>query len=582
MFFFHPSRRISSGSLPPAIMRLCHTCFLMVAIVVLASCGRFSDDEDLLAPVATWNGVEIVGEHFIQEYQLFGTYAPFRDTPEIRRHYAKVMLERMIIAEVGRSSQLDTLRVVRDAIRRRTEMANRRHLLNTEVRPTVIEPTDAEVYTAFRRSNARLRTQQIFAQSQQEADSLYRILHAGASFDVLAEESMIRARSAVGTAGHMGWVTFNELDEEPENVLFATGRHHISPPVQSLRGWHIFRVWDEEETINLDESTFNNQRDRLKHQVFQRRFDEASAAFIKNEVISSDLTVDMVVLGQLYDMMRPSMPTRSHPEEIIRFNNELNLLQPDINMDTPVAMVDGTEFTVGQFMYHMPDIPVEWIVNDFRHALEIAVRDSILAEKSHRTRPDTSLDVRMNRRVADYTAMYYATLQTAADTLQVEPLKESYYEVWKNEQYIEFHTTTYNRYTFVDSLTAHDAIQRFMANNDWEQTLAGFPEGSYSFSEHVKTTLDYTDLPIHSMPVSHLDSVATISGPFARADWAIIKATGRETTWLPFSQVEDDVLQLLKDRKVFVAHRELLPSDYNENDIIIDQELIDRLLPYYY
>jgi hypothetical protein len=550
--------------------------------ILILSCGRHDRQDDLLAPVAHWNGVEIAGEHFVQEYKLFSTYAPFRDTPEIRQHYARVMLERMVIAEQGRRAGLDSHSVVQETIRRRTDMASRRHLLQTEVRPTVAHPDPSEVYTAFRRSNARLRTQQIFAPTKEGIDSLYALLRQGASFDRLAEESMIRAGSGIGSAGHMGWITFNELDEEPENVLFATRRHEISIPVESLRGWHIFRVWDEEETVFLDDGTFNNIRDRLEHQVFQRRFDEASARFIRNEVMSTDLAVDMLVLGDLYDIISPSMPNRAHPEEIIRFNNELNLIRPEIEPSTVVAVVEGQPFTVGQFLYHLPDIPVDWIVNDFRHALEIAIRDSILAARSQRVRPDTAIDVRLNRRVAEYTALYYATLQSGADTLQLDPLKPEYFEIWKNEQFIEYHTTTYMWYDFADSITATDAVQRFQAIKDWEQVLAGMPEGSFEAELRTSTTLEQTTLPIHALPVTHPDSTAIISGPFARADWAVIKVVDRRTTYKPLSEVEDEVLQLLKDRRLFVAHRQLLPEGFRQEDIVLNQALLDRLLPYYY
>lgn len=574
------SRRNATGSLPQAIVSSHNAVMLAVAFVVMASCSTQQPD-DQLAPVASWNGVEVSGEHFVQEYQLFGTYAPFADSPEIRQYYAGVMLERMIIAEAGRQAGLDTTRAVRHAIQRRSDMSARRHLFNTEVRPTVPEPTEEELRTAFRRSNTRIRTQQIFAPTRRDIDSLYTLLQNGADFDRLAEESMQRAGSAQGTAGHMGWVTFNQLDEAPENVLFATQRHHIAPPVASLRGWHIFRVWDVEETVFMDESTFNNRRDRLRFEVFQRRFDEASARFIQQEIFSTDLVVDMQVLGIVYDAIRPSMPERSHPEEVIRFNNELSLLQPEIDENTPVARVDGQPFTVGQFLYHMPDIPVDWITTDFRHALEIAIRDSILAHRAERVRPDTTVDMRLNRRVAEYTALYYATLQHAVDTLQTEPLAEAYYKVWQNEQFVDYQTSSYTLYTFADSLTASQAIGAFQNGQDWEQILASLPDQSVSVTQHEATTLEETLLPVHALPVSQPGEVPLLSGPYQRANWAVVKVTDRQTHWLPFDQVRDEVLELLSGRKIQVAHRELLPGDFSRDDIVLDTLLLDRLLPYY-
>jgi hypothetical protein len=352
-----------------------HLGWVMILVFLVAGCK--SETTDLDKPVATWKGISIDGDHFIKEYELFGTYSPSKDDPETRQFYAKVMLERQIIAELGRQNSLDTLKIVKETIRRRKEMAMRRHYLNMMVKPGVPEPTEEEIHSAFRRSNTRIRAQQIFAPTREIADSLYRVVKSGADFDAVAEQSMIAAGMQPGSAGNMGWVTFNQLDEAPENALFSLNQKEISEPVQSLRGFHIFRSLDVEETVYFDQSTFNNIRDRIKHQVFQRRFDEASADFIKKEVMSQELAIDVSMLYEAYLELRPSFPVRNEPEEVIRFNNELNFMEPRLDTSTPLAYVNGQPFTYGQFLYQLPDIPVEWVVSDFRHALEIAIRDSI-------------------------------------------------------------------------------------------------------------------------------------------------------------------------------------------------------------
>lgn len=579
----HESRSkipISSESLPESTIR--YYIILMVALSGLFGCSRASHNPDLDATVASWNEIGIDGEHFVQEYQLFGTYAPFKDEPEIREYYAKVMLERQIIAEIGRRNSLDTLKIVQETIKRRKEMAMRRHYLNTMVKPSVAEPTEPEIYMAFRRANARLRTQQIFAPTRDEIFEHLGALQNGTNFDEVAERSMVRAGVAPGSAGYMGWVTFDELDEEPEEVLFATARNAYSRPVESLKGWHIFRVLDEEETVHFDQSTYHNQRDRLRHRVYQRRYNEASARFIRNIVMEHELAIDMRVLREVYQQLLPSLPKQNRPEEIIRFNNELNFLDPVIDNSTPVAMVNGQPFTVGQFFYQMPDIPVEWMVSDFRHALEIAIRDSILAAKSVAARPDTSRDVRLNERIAEYTALYYATMQAAVDTMQIEPLKPDYYHHWKDAHFVDFRTTTYYEYNFADSATATNAVLTFKENQDWQKTLASLPEGSFTFTEHVGTTKEAINVPIHSLPVNDPDSPATIVGPYKRANWSIFKAINRETTHKPFETVEEDVLKLLHERRIYVVHRELLPDDYDPNDVILKKEILDRLIPYYF
>ncbi len=546
----------------------------------LSSCFRVSEDQDL--PVANWNDIYIYADHFIKEYELFGTYSPARDLPETREFYARIMLEREIIAQQGRAAGLDTLPIVRQTIRRRTEMASRRHLFNTEVRPLVTDPTEQDIETAFRRNNTRVRTAQIFAKTREQIDSLSVLLAQGLPFEKLAEASMVAAGQAPGSDGVMGWVTFNQLDETPENALFSLKQNEISEPVESLIGFHIFKALDVEETVFFDQSTFNNQRDNLRHQVFQRRYDEATARFIRQEVMSEELAVDMQALFQAYQELSPILPKQPRPEEIIRYNAELNFLDPELRADTPLAFVNGEPFTYGQFLYQLPDIPVEWLVSDFRHTLEIAIRDSILAARAERVRPDTARDVRTQSRIAEYTALYYATLQQGVDTLNAILLAEDYYDVWKSEQFYVSQTTSWNEYRFADSLSAIRIIQAYEGGNTINEALttSGVP---YTIESRTLSTATDSTHRIHTLPLRLTDGKEVLSGPFYdNRKWILLHPTDRQTIYKPLDEVREDVLKLIQDRKLRVVHEQLLPAGYHPDDVVVDTVLLDRIIPYYY
>jgi hypothetical protein len=556
---------------------------MLIAVLMVTACSRDSDD-DTYPVVAKWSGSAIDTAHFRHEYIYFSTLAPFPDNEETREYYAKMMLERMIIADFGREASLDTLRQVRESVKRRKEMAMRRHYLNQMVRPRVDEPTEAEIREAFRRSNTQLNLQQIYATSKQEADSLYALLKQGYDFDRLAMESMQKAGVPDWqNAGHMGWVSFNDFDEDAEDAVFSLNRHEISWPIESLRGWHIFRVHDVVETVHFDQSTYQNARDNLKFSVFQRRFNEASAQFIRDIVMQHDLAVDMMVLSVLWDKIQPALPRESTPIELARFNREINFIKPDVDDSTPVAFVDGQPYTVGQFMAQMPDIPLEWIGGDFRHALEIAIRDSILAARAqHEIQADTAPEVIRDRKFAEYAGLYYATLQHASDTLNLARLPSKYYDHWKDEVFVDYRTSWYIQYNFADSLTAVNAIHDFKQTGDWQKTLDSLPEGSFTVEQKMATTKDETLLPVHRLPVNDPSTPAKISGPFARANWAVIKTERRETTYKPFEAVEEDVAQLLRDRKIYVVHRELLDNkNFSTEQVTLNRKMLNSVLPFY-
>jgi hypothetical protein len=380
---------------------------LVMACVAVAACSRTADPMD--ASVASWNGVHVTLGHFIQEYELYGTYAPVTDDLPTRVDYAKLMLERMVIAEGARQAGMDTSRIVRETIRRRTEMASRAHLFRIKVQPAVKPATEAEIREAFRRANTRVFTQQIYAPTKAAADSLHALLAQGADFDALARQS-------TGGTGIMGWVTFDMLDEGPEAVLLAMSYGSISEPLESLRGWHIFRALEVEETVNFDEGTYQNNRERLRFKVDQRRFDEASARWQRAQVEPISLATDVRLLREFHRQLAPILPQRDVPEDIARYNREVQFLKPELSPDTPLAMVDGKPFTVAQFLYQLPDIPYHWVRSNPIEALQVAIRDSILADVARRTvRPDTARAVRLAERVAEYSSLYYAALQREVD-----------------------------------------------------------------------------------------------------------------------------------------------------------------------
>jgi len=559
--------------------------------LVFSGCSREQTGADEVKIAAEWNGHFLTKEHFEREYTHFATYTHMRDRPEARDSYARLMLERLIIADYGRRNRLDTLPQVHDEIKRRREMAMRRFLLEQKVKPEVPEPTEEEIRQAFDRANTRLNLQQIYAPDEQAARDYYRRLQNGEPFERLAAESMRRAgMPADQQSGMMGWVTFDELDEAPEDVVFGLERHQISQPVPSLRGWHIFKLHDWERTIHLDDLSYDNMRDGLRHQVYQRRFDEASAHFIRDIVFSHELALDRLAFSALFEKIAPSLPTDGSPFEVQRYMRDLNLIMPEIDDSTPIAFVDRQPYTVGQFMRQLPDIPVYWVMNDFRHAVEIAIRDSILAARAMDIRADTARSVQFETGLAEYAGLYYATIGSVLDTLNFERLPGTYYEVWKDEQFIDYQITDFIQYEFTDSVTAADAISRFKQHGDWQKALRDTDGSLYDVRRLEQSTRDEYHLPVHRLPVSgdttaHAGPLAgrdIIEGPFNRGKWIIIEAKNRTRFYHAFEDVEEDVRQLLSDRRAFVGHREALPEGFSRDDIIVYQDVLDEALPYYY
>lgn len=533
----------------------------ILMIFLLIGCA--SRQDPLEAPVASWNGIEVSKSQFVTEYRLYGTYSPILDDEQTRIEYAHIMLERQIIAEKAREAKLDTMRIVRETVRRRKQLASRAHLFNTVVKPDVPLATESELREAFRRANTQMFTQQIYAPDAATADSLYALLQQGADFTELAQRAM-------GFDGTMGWVGFDMMDEAPEAVLFSMKQGEVSKPVQSLVGWHIFKAHEVEETVFFDEGTFNNQRESLRFTIDQRRFDEASALYQRSVVMTHELATDIRALEAVYAQLDPLFPSDATPNELQRFNSELFFLQPRISPDTPLASVNGRPFTVRQFLYHLPDIPYTWVQSNPLEALQIAIRDSILSDVAEKTvRPDTARSVRTAVRVAESTALFYAGLQSAADTLSLEHHTGTWYERFKNSHFLTDRISTIETAVFRDNTSAMGAIQDYMNTKAWDPQT------------NIRTeTIRQKASPEHPANRMRMSASTRITGPFkSREGWVVYELKDQRAEFRSYDDVRPELLALMNERRFQIAQEALLPANYRREDVIIDLSNLEYELP---
>lgn len=396
------------------------TYFLICCATLLFACASDTNME-VAIPVATWQEISIDLAEFEDEYLRFASMAPVQDSPESRIEYAYVMLERKVIASLGAKQGLDSLREVQLDIRRKRETALRRAYLEAIAKPKVRIPSEDEIREGFQRSNTRLRLEQLYARDQASIQRFADRLRRGEPFETLAIESMRKA-GVPDSSFRMGWVGFEMMDEAPETAAFALrDSGQVSEPVQSLRGWHIFRLLAREETFYADATTYQNARETIAFKLYHRRFEEITIPFTDSLMRSHQLVTYLDRLQQAWVEIAPLVPSTITYLSVLQMNQELLALKPQrLSRATPLAMVGSKPFTFGQLMDRLPDLPVETLTPNLRAALEIAIRDSVLAARAIGAGMAERSEVVFAEQRARTTALYYATLRAAADTARVE------------------------------------------------------------------------------------------------------------------------------------------------------------------
>lgn len=394
--------------------------FLICCATLLFACASDTHQE-VAIPVATWQEITIDLDEFEEEYMRYASMAPIQDSPDARIEYAYVMLERKVIATLGAEQGLDSLREVQLDIRRKRETALRRAYLESIAKPKLRIPGEEEIREGFQRSNTRLLLEQLYANDQPTIQRYAARLRGGERFETVAIESMRKA-GVPDSSYRMGWVGFEMMDEAPETVAFSLrDSGQVSEPVKSLRGWHIFRLLARKETFYADGSTFQNARENIAFKLYHRRFEEITVPFTDSLMRSHRLVTYLDRLQQAWVEIAPLVPSTISYLSVLQMNQELLALKPQrLSRATPLAMVGNQAFTFGQLMDRLPDLPVETLTPNLRAALEIAIRDSVLAARAEQAGMAERKEVVFAEQVARTTALYYATLRAAADTARVE------------------------------------------------------------------------------------------------------------------------------------------------------------------
>ena len=326
------------------------TC--LIAYVGLSGCTSSSDNvQDPI--VASWDEYAITLAEFEDSYLSFWQTTSEADSPELRARIARQLLEQDLLADRARIHGMHKIPSIQQRVQRDFKRYIRTAYLEEEVKTQVAPPTDRDVKLALQQRQKRYFVRQLFSLTKEGIDSLAHRLDAGEEFIELAHTTLPDPELAQ-QGGTLGWLGWGDTDLPVEEVLFSLEYGDISPPVQSLMGWHIFRVDSVEQTLKFGLEDAKAYED-TKAELLNRRFDLLAAHHIRDFVWEQDLAIDLNVLRSIWYELAPLLP-RNASQSIQPILERISEHHPPDLANSVVAQVNGNAYTVRQF-YEAPPQP---------------------------------------------------------------------------------------------------------------------------------------------------------------------------------------------------------------------------------
>lgn len=169
-----------------------------------------------------------------------------------------------------------------------------------------ITASDEELRNAFARSNERIAARHLFAETEEEANSLYQLLQAGTDFNELAKQ-VFTDTTLSKNGGYLGNFSWGDMDPAFEDAAYSLNVGEISKPVRTQHGYSIIKLEDRFPNPLLTEDEFLRKKDHMQSVVRIRKKRASEIEFL-NKVFNPDkIWMDEKILGNIYNNLSYSL-----------------------------------------------------------------------------------------------------------------------------------------------------------------------------------------------------------------------------------------------------------------------------------
>ncbi|MEG8946390.1 peptidylprolyl isomerase [Rosettibacter firmus] len=162
-----------------------------------------------------------------------------------------------------------------------------------------IDATEEELRDAFLKTNQKVAARHLFAFTEEEADSLYKLVINGASFDSLAKQIFTDSILA-NNGGYLGYFSWGDMDPAFEDAAYSMKVGEISKPVKTKYGYSIIKLEDKVTRPIITEWEFQKKKSHMKQIIRLRKKRNAELDYLKKVVDLNKIFVDEQRLKTLF------------------------------------------------------------------------------------------------------------------------------------------------------------------------------------------------------------------------------------------------------------------------------------------
>ena len=308
------------------------------------------------------------------------------DSPDLREKFLDELINRKLLAEQSREDGLSQ----DEKFIYKLEGYKNKQLRDAHFK-YVIEPQikidSNEVRQAYTFTQQIRKIKHLFFSAKEQADLIYRKLLNGADWNALAGQ-IFKDKKLSQNGGDLGWVYWDQLEYDMARTAFMTPLNSFSKPVKSNFGYHIIYVENIEKQLMISGYDAKIHFDKVKTMLRKMKGDKIAYQYITDLMQNKDIQVNpcmMVLINDKFNEIFKRAPSKyEQMNEIQLTDSEMRNVEEkywNYRKET-LAIIDGKEMSVGNFINMVNYIPYSAIRQGFKKTLDYAIRDFVITNEA--------------------------------------------------------------------------------------------------------------------------------------------------------------------------------------------------------
>ncbi|MCK9282150.1 MAG: peptidylprolyl isomerase [Melioribacteraceae bacterium] len=366
------------------------------------------------------------------------------DSKKIREEFLDELIASRILAKDAVKKGINKNELFDLRINAYRDKAMREAHYNKVIKPK-INITEDEIEETYQFTQEQRKVSHLFAETKSKADSLYKLIQSGKNFEELAQ-TVFTDSALANSGGDLGWIMWDQLDNELADSVFRIPVNKISTPLKSFFGYHIVKVTDQKKNPLITRAEFDAHRRKARFLLEYEKGEALSFEYITNMAKDARIVFNPDIMefvdNALKDKFKRKPTNMDKMFEMQLRDEEIRTIETNIwdERDKVMATINGIPMTIADFIGLLNYIQYDVVYSGFKKTFDFAVRDFLLTQEAKK------LGLQKNEIVKIKTNMYKEFLyqlelrreivrSAKASEDEVRKLYEEKKDNWKGASY---------------------------------------------------------------------------------------------------------------------------------------------------